>query len=102
MLEYRARNTDPDTSHEAAARASKGHNHLVIYETLLWWAPYPLCFNEISLITGIPLVSVSPSLKPMERLGWVRRAGKEERVNSNGGIARQIVWTVRTDADPVD
>jgi len=66
----RARHTDPETSHAAAARATPTAGKLdnTICEAL---QAGPQTTHEISARTGIPVVSVSPRIKPLRVAGRV-------------------------------
>ena len=71
----RARNTDPDTSHEAAERATPAVPALrdLIVEALRK-ERYGLTSRQLAEKTGRDLVSISPRLKPMVEDGVVKRA----------------------------
>jgi hypothetical protein len=82
--ETRARASDPDTSREAAKRANQYASRIdaaiIGYPTR---HPHGGTSRDISAETGLDLVSVSPRLKPLEKAGRVRRAGR--RVNPTSG-----------------
>ena len=86
----RARNTDPDTSHEAAERATPAVPHLrdlIVAE--LRKQPYGLTSRQLAERTGRDLVSISPRLKPMVADGIIRRAAW---FYSGEGGRRMTIW----------
>lgn len=86
----RARHTDPETSHAAAATAARHHSSLDT--AILDWLRYEAAggtSEEIANGLLVPRVSVSPRLKPMERAGLVTRT--DERRTGKSGV-RAIVW----------
>jgi DNA-binding transcriptional ArsR family regulator len=71
----RARATDPEPSHAAAAKVdAKGLAALVLAEL----ARAPGTTHELADRLGISLVTVSPRMKPLEGAGLVTRAGKRD------------------------
>lgn len=89
-IEARARFTDPVTSHEAAESVdTKSVNHKIC--AALTAHPDGGTTEEITEWTGLRLVTVSPMMKPMEKIGLVFRAG----VRKNKSGRRAIIWRVR-------
>jgi len=85
----RARATDPDTSHEAAAKSNAWANEIdrkIL--SCLRDNPEGRTSLEISELTGLGYVSVSPSMVLLERAGYIRREGK--RRNPTG--MKAICW----------
>ncbi len=65
-----ARNTDPDTSHEAVPTLSESAStQHAILETLA--AHGAMTEEECAIITGVPRTSLSPQFKPMIRAGLI-------------------------------
>jgi hypothetical protein len=86
-----ARNTDPSTSHAAADRiqhAAPGIEQDIL--DLLQEHPEGLTIQQISDLSGIGLVTVSPRLAPLRRRGQVHSNGK--RKNPSGAMA--LVWVL--------
>jgi hypothetical protein len=83
----RARSTDPETSHMAAASINAPPLDRRLYNVLLLLQDATT--HELSAASGVPLVSVSPRMKPMEKLGLVRRT-KDRRRGASGKAS--IVW----------
>lgn len=74
----RARRTDPETSHEAAATVDTSELEALVLDTLRRH-PNGLTSHRVAEITGESLVTISPRMKPLETKGLVRRAGKSGR-----------------------
>jgi hypothetical protein len=72
--ESRARHTDPETSHAAAACVNELKIDGRILAALKVIAP--ASSEGVSEYTGLRLVVVSPRFKPLESIGLVRRATK--------------------------
>lgn len=90
----RARQTDPETSHDAAEVANY---HAVDAAILLALGTYwitGLTTLELEFITGIPRVSISPRLKPLEGMGLVIRTDGRRRAFGIHGEPG-IVWILR-------
>ena len=86
----RARFSDPSTSHEAAAEVSIGPLEQQIIDYLS--AVGPQTQKEISLATGIPEISCSPILRPLERAGILYNP-VEKRKNPGTG-RKALAWEV--------
>ncbi|MBK8200375.1 MAG: hypothetical protein IPK75_18665 [Acidobacteria bacterium] len=72
-----ARKTDPATSHEAAASVPVQDLELKVLAALVLRGPSSS--HDIAAYIGVPLVSVSPRMAPLEARGLVERAGRTER-----------------------
>jgi hypothetical protein len=83
----RARNSDPHTSHEAAALAV---SHAEAILDIL--PPTGMTTEEIASTTGIGIQCVSPQMKPMEKRGEVFRI--QVGVKANG----KPIYDVRENA----
>lgn len=68
----RARRTDPDTSHEAAATVDVTHREQQVLDALAG-APGGLTTKEMEPVTGVDRLSLSPRMKPLELKGLVVR-----------------------------
>lgn len=86
------RNSDPDTSHEAAERVDVTKCEQKALDFLLKVFPQFYTAIEISIAVGIDKWSISPRLKPLEEKGKVERVGKKVTINSNGRTSSQIAW----------
>lgn len=78
-----ARWSDPATSHEAAEALDPASLYGKILKTLsnarsgsIYSKSSGLITHEISHLTGIQLVTISPRMSPMEKKGWVKRTGQ--------------------------
>lgn len=82
----RARRTDPDTSHQAAASVDVTHREQQVLDAL---AAHPggLTTKEMADVTGVDRLSLSPRMKPLELKGLVIRT-EETRDGST-------VWRIR-------
>ena len=99
MTDAYARPFDPATSHEAAEKMQFTNKEKIVYDVLV--------------ATGVPMTSlcimrylksqyggdafawsVSPRLKPLERKGLIRRAGRKLVLNSSGNPAELTAWVV--------
>ena len=89
-----ARTTDPDTSHEAAARHSasgaRGTNAERVLQSMV--RGYPETFREIALRAGMDCVEVMRRLNDLRRSGLVGIDGKRKcRITGT----RMQTWRVR-------
>jgi DNA-binding IclR family transcriptional regulator len=82
-----ARNTDPITADEAAETVPVSRLQAICLQQLRWW-PDGLTSEQLASQTGLPLVSLSPRLRPLEQAGLIVQAGT--RPNRSG--RRAIVW----------
>jgi len=80
----RARGTDPETSHIAAAMVDMPKVKRMVYSALVRHGP--MHTDEIAAVLGRRLVSVSPALKPLERDGLVVRYPKHRRCDATGAL----------------
>jgi len=65
-----ARNTDPETSHQAAAKVNASRLEEIVMDALTHG---PMTSKELAEATGEARVSVSPRFKPLERRGLIVR-----------------------------
>lgn len=72
-FEALARSSDPDTSHEAAAKVDGSALCAIVYRTLVERGP--LTTHEIANLAGLAVVTVSPRIKPMRLAGRVVATG---------------------------
>lgn len=93
-LHYRkayARSTDPVTSHEAAEAVSPSlptlDDQIIAY---LKTRPDGATSLEISDAIGRTRVSVSPCLRPLERLGMVIDTGEKRKSDATG--FKGLIW----------
>lgn len=90
--EAHARNTDPDTSHAAAAYV-EGHLPHLEGVVLEWLQNHPPgTVDDIALGTGLQTETVSPRMRPLERKGFIRAT--EKRRALPGKKVGRIVWEV--------
>jgi hypothetical protein len=71
----RARNSDPIPSDEAAELVDVSALEEICLRHIRY-APDGLTSKQLAASTGLPLVTVSPRLKPLEDKGKLYRAGK--------------------------
>lgn len=81
-----ARRTDPEPSHEAAAKVKTADLEQIVLDALASLGPSTT--EQLAAFLGISLVTISPRLKPLEGKGRVVRDGK--RKNASGVSA--TVW----------
>lgn len=84
-----ARTDDPDTSHEAAASINATRIERIVLEAF-WKSPSGLIAEEVSLLTRLPLNTVTPRIAPLERKGYIIPTGK--RKGSSGRNQRVYKW----------
>lgn len=98
MSTARVRNTDPKTSHEAAAWVRNSGQaqrlELAIYEALRGYEQ-GLTTEELSYVLPFALTSITPRMKPMEEKGMVYRAGKTKLRSGRHGI----IWKANLEWD---
>lgn len=70
----KARAVDPKTSRDAAKFNPTGIRQRIL--SILYHAGRPLATFQIADSMGIPRDSISPHMKPLERIGCVRRSGQ--------------------------
>lgn len=71
-----ARNTDPQTSHDAAASVNTTRLEAIVLEAYRA-SPRGLTQDELAdKLPNIPLNTLSPRLAPLIRKGWLRVDGK--------------------------
>ncbi len=91
-----ARRTDPETSHLAAASMSE--ERITALQTKVLRAMVKIggrgINDEIVNATGEPWNTVTPRMKPLERLGMIAGIGKRKSARTN---RKQIEWEI-TDA----
>jgi hypothetical protein len=80
-----ARNTDPDSSHDAAAGVDVTKLQLLVIQALNE-TKVPMTSLSIAKHLGIPVWSISPRMKPLENLGQVVCVGSMPALNSSGRI----------------
>jgi len=97
-----ARDTDPETSHLAAAKINRTNSEQMVYSVLrATGVPMTsLCIsrylhNELGKPGDSVSWSVSPRLAPLEDKGWIERCGRKAVLNSNGNIAYLTAWRIR-------
>lgn len=82
-----ARNSDPETSHAAAASLDIPRMSAIALGAIRN-SPVGLTSSEIADVVGLPRDSISPRIKPLVKKGFVVAAGK--RPGPTG--RQQIVW----------
>lgn len=85
-----ARNTDPETSHNAASKVDTSKLEGAVHEAL---AKRSMTAEEVADYLHLPLQSVSPRFRPLERKGFIRRT-KLRRLSHSGHP--RIVWELVT------
>jgi hypothetical protein len=87
-----SRSSDPGTSHEAAASLDTTRLRQIVLGTLETVYPDGLTSQEIGDRAGIGRDTISPRMKPLEKMELVERNGT--RV-PQGGNKKQIIWCLR-------
>ena len=80
-----ARNTDPASSHAAAAGIDTKRLQVLVIQALTE-TNLPMTSIDIAKHLGIHLVSISPRMKPLENLGQIVCVGSLPGLNSSGRI----------------
>lgn len=83
-----ARRTDPATAQEAAASVPATDLELLVLTALQEGAATT---EELARRLDLSLVTVSPRLKPLERKGFVRRAGRRQNVSGRPATVWEAV-----------
>ena len=86
----RARREDPATAHAAAASITPFLGPLRVALVSAIWTLGGATSEEITEATGIQRVSVSPQLRPLQRMGVIRENGTRKGRNGRDSI----VWVV--------
>lgn len=86
-----ARRSDPETSHAAAALTDANKLEALVCATLASYGP--LTAHEIADKTGVPLVSISPRMKPLASQGRIVRTNIRRLTRPNGK-ATATVWEI--------
>lgn len=84
-----ARHSDPDTSKDAARKLDTNHIEKLVTDALTIIGPIGATTEELASDLNLPLVTVSPRMRPLARKNRVRDSG-ERRKNESGRAA--IVW----------
>lgn len=75
MARAYARKTDPDSSREAAEKVAVSEKEAVVLAAL---RIRPMTTHEIADRTGVPVVSISPRIKPLRDKGMVKDSGERD------------------------
>jgi hypothetical protein len=97
MTRALARDTDPGTAHEAAARVTP---HVAQLENMVLGAVRKLgtaTAHEVAAYLDLPLVSVSPRFAPLAARGLLERTG--ERRPTPGGASAQTWRAVKREQE---
>lgn len=76
-----ARNSDPIPSDEAAGTVDATRLEEVCLRHIRFW-PEGCTSKQLAASTGLPLVTVSPRLKPLEQKGLIYRASEKRKYQS--------------------
>ena len=90
-----ARNTDPNSSHEALAFVDVSHLQMLVMKALDD-TKVPMTSLAIAKYLGIPVWSISPRMKPLENLGKISCIGSRPALNSSGRIRNLRHYVLRT------
>lgn len=90
-----ARNTDPQTSHDAAADVQDRVSRAEALVLRALHSQAPLIWDEIAEITGLRPGTVSPRFAPMIRKGLIERREGEVRTGESGSKQREITLTTK-------
>jgi hypothetical protein len=93
-----ARNTDPDTSHEAAEKLDTTALEAKVYRVLRLYGPprgKPMCVVEIwHHLPELSVDTISPRMCQMVKKGFIILLGKEPRGNRHNRIVSQQVYAI--------
>lgn len=76
LFEAHARATDPDTSHAAADAVDANWLEYAVLQGFDRVPDDEATVKELAVVTGIPLWSLSPRMRPLVRKGYVVDTGK--------------------------
>ena len=96
-----ARNTDPETSHEAAERVDVTKLQKLVIEALNE-TKIPMTSLAIARHLNIPVWSISPRMKPLENLNQIVCVGSLPALNSNGHIRNLRHYVIKKDVKMTD
>ena len=91
-MKARARRTDPQTSHDAAASVEETVSDLELQVLACLILYGPLTSHAIADYIERSLVSVSPRMAPLEERGLVVRSGRLNR-RTLWDVTPKAVWT---------
>lgn len=91
-----ARNTDPESSHEAAERVDATRLQQLVLEALKA-VGVPMTSLRIAEYLGIPVWSISPRMKPLENLGLIVCVGSLPAMNSSGNIRNLRHYVIKSE-----
>lgn len=77
-----ARNTDPDTSHEAAGSIDTTELERIVYETIKQFPNGCISDDVLRLLPTYTHQTVSPRYAPLIRKGWVIDTGERRKARS--------------------
>jgi predicted transcriptional regulator len=101
-----ARGTDPETSHEAAARVPVSDLEERVARIVRIYGPprgLPMCVVEIhARLPELSIDTVSPRMIRLVEKGLLTCLGKQPRANRYGNIRSQLVYTAVIDAVETD
>ncbi len=78
-----ARNTDPETSHEAARGCKVGENEALVLAALRGAYPESLTTHDIIAITGLAWNTCSPRISPLIQRGLAVNTGTKKKAHTN-------------------
>lgn len=87
-----ARNTDPVTSHEAAASIDANRMEMIVLEEFMS-AKNGLTAEELSdRLPGLPLNAITPRLAPLKRKGYLQPIGKRKARSGRSQLVLGYVY----------
>jgi|688.fasta_scaffold130242_6 hypothetical protein len=93
-----ARNTDPESSHEAADSIDATKLQRLVIEALNE-TKIPMTSLAIATHLNIPVWSISPRMKPLENLNQIVCVGSLPALNSSGRIRNLRHYVIREKTD---
>ena len=90
LHEAYARASDPETSHDAAKSVESNRLQTICLKAIRT-ASNGLTTEELAEVTNLPLVTVSPRMRPLAEMGLIYEGSK--RKNRSGRWA--IVWCAK-------
>lgn len=77
-----ARNTDPETSHEAAESIDTTELERIVYETIKMFPNGCIGDDVVKMLPQFGIQTISPRYAPLIRKGWVTDTGEKRKARS--------------------
>lgn len=77
-----ARNTDPETSHEAAESLDTTELERIVYEVIKMFPNGCIGDDVVRMLPGFGIQTISPRYAPLLRKGWIVDTGEKRKARS--------------------